>query len=136
MDPKGRVIVPAKFKELLGDEFVMTRGSDKCAYVFPRESWDKFEEKLEKLPINTNKNAYAYHMLFMGSYSEVDVDKQGRTLVPQQLREHAGLQKEVVFVGSRDRCEIWDKETYTAKISDIVANFDEIIGNIGDIEPF
>ena len=96
IDAKGRLIVPAKFREVLGDEFVVTKGLDNCLFVYPNDEWQKFEEKLQTLPL-TNKNARQFTRFFLAGAASVEVDKQGRILLPSVLREFAGLEKDVVF---------------------------------------
>ena len=92
IDAKGRLIVPAKFREVLGDEFVVTKGLDNCLFVYPNDEWQKFEEKLQTLPL-TNKNARQFTRFFLAGAASVEVDKQGRILLPSVLREFAGLEK-------------------------------------------
>ena len=108
IDAKGRVIVPSKFRETLGDEFVVTKGLDGCLFVYDHQEWAAFEEKLKALPI-TNKDARAFVRLFLAGAASVEVDKQGRILIPFVLREFAGLDKEVVLAGVGRRIEIWNK---------------------------
>ena len=94
IDTKGRVIVPSKFRELLGDEFVITKGMDGCLFGFSQSDWKVFEQKLTSLPI-TNKNARKFARFFLAGASQVEVDKQGRILIAANLREFAGLDKDV-----------------------------------------
>ena len=98
IDGKGRVIVPAKFRDALGDGFVVTKGLDGCLFVYPPDAWQAFEEKLQSLPL-TNKNSRQFARFFLAGAASCEVDKQGRILLPQVLREFAGLEKEVVMVG-------------------------------------
>ena len=98
IDTKGRVIVPAKFRESLGNEFVITQGLDGCLFVFPNEEWNAFEEKLKSLPMS-NKDARKFVRFFLAGAATVELDKQGRILIPTVLREFAGLEKDVVVVG-------------------------------------
>lgn len=111
IDAKGRVIVPSKFRELLGETFVVTKGLDGCLFVFTNEEWKKFEEKLTTLPL-TNKDARRFVRFFLAGAATVDADKQGRILLPSTLREHAELEKEVVLVGVASRVEIWSKSRW------------------------
>ena len=120
IDPKGRVIVPAKFREQLGEEFVVTKGLDGCLFVYDKTEWSAFEEKLKTLPI-TNKDARSFVRFFLAGATTVEVDKQGRILVPENLREHAGLTKDTVLVGVGSRVEIWSKENYEK-----IDNFDDV----------
>ena len=111
IDAKGRLIVPAKFREILGDNFIVTKGLDGCLFVYPNDEWQKFEEKLQTLPL-TNKNARQFTRFFLAGAADVELDKQGRILLPAVLREFAGLEKEVVSVGVLKRIEIWDKNRW------------------------
>lgn len=111
IDAKGRLIVPSKLRESLGDEFVVTKGLDGCLFVYPKEEWSAFEEKLGALPL-TNSNARKFSRFFLAGAAEVEVDKQGRVLLPGVLREFAGLKKDVVLVGVSRRVEIWSKEKW------------------------
>ena len=108
IDTKGRLIIPAKFRELLGEEFVLTKGLDGCLSIYPMDEWNAFEEKLKALPL-TNKNARTFSRFFVAGATVCELDKQGRILVPATLREFAGLEKDVVLTGSLNRIEIWSK---------------------------
>ena len=110
LDTKGRIIVPAKFRETLGDSFVISPGLDGCLFAYPKEEWEKFAEQLAVLP--GNKDARRLQRHFMGGADTCEVDKQGRTLIPAKLREVAGLEKDVVLVGVMQKIEIWSKEKW------------------------
>lgn len=109
IDTKGRLIVPSKFREALGDAFVVTKGLDGCLFVYDNIEWSLFEEKLKSLPI-TNKEARQFVRFFLAGATEAEVDKQGRILIPNVLREFAELTKEVVLIGVGSRIEIWSRE--------------------------
>ena len=111
LDAKGRLIIPKQFREQLGESFMMTKGLDWCLYVFPMSEWNSFEEKLAALPL-TNKNARAVVRHFAAGATLCEMDKQGRILVPEVLRDFAHLQRDVVVEGSMKRIEIWSKEQY------------------------
>ncbi len=111
IDAKGRLIIPTKFRELLGEEFVLTRGLDGCLSVYSMEEWTVFEQKLQSLPL-TNQNARKFSRFFVAGATVCELDKQGRILVPQSLREFAGLTKDVVVTGVLNRIEIWSKEKW------------------------
>lgn len=111
IDPKGRIIVPAKFRESLGDAFVVTQGLDGCLFVYPEEEWQAFEEKLKTLPM-ANKDARKFVRFFLAGAAQLEVDKQGRILLPATLRRFAGLEKDCAFVGVGSRVEIWDKDRW------------------------
>ena len=112
IDAKGRLIIPARFRELLGEEFILTKGLDGCLSVYPMDEWKAFEEKLRALPL-TNKNARTFTRFFVAGATNCELDRQGRVLVPQPLREFAGLEKEVVLTGNLNRIEIWSKEKWS-----------------------
>lgn len=116
IDAKGRVIVPSKFRENLGDEFVVTKGLDGCLFVYDNSEWTAFEEKLKTLPL-TNKEARQFVRFFLAGAASLEVDKQGRILLPANLREFAGLDKEAVLIGVASRIEIWSKERYEGEVS-------------------
>ena len=111
LDTKGRLIIPAKFREVLGEEFVISKGMDGCLFVYANDDWNAFEQKLTSLPL-INKEARQFARFFLAGAATVEVDKQGRILLPAHLREFAGLEKDVVLVGVGSRVEIWSKERY------------------------
>lgn len=111
LDTKNRIIIPAKFREELGKNFVLTKGLDGCLYVYPKSQWEVLQKKLETLPL-TNKNARAFVRFFFSGAHELELDKQGRTLIPQNLLEYGQIQKEIVSIGVSNRIEIWSKEKW------------------------
>ena len=111
VDAKGRLIVPSKFREQLGDEFVVTKGMDGCLFVYANDDWNAFEQKLTSLPL-INKEARKFARFFLAGAAQVEVDKQGRILLPANLREFASLEKDVVLVGVGSRIEIWSRENW------------------------
>ena len=111
VDTKGRLIVPSKFREQLGDEFVVTKGMDGCLFVYANDDWSAFEQKLTSLPL-INKEARKFARFFLAGAAQVEVDKQGRILLPANLRQFAGLEKDVVLVGVGSRIEIWSRENW------------------------
>ena len=117
IDAKSRLIIPSKFREILGDEFVVTKGLDGCLFVFDNTEWTAFEEKLKQLPSLTNPNVRKFIRFFMAGASNVEVDKQGRILIPASLKEHAALEKDVVLIGVGSRMEIWSKERYEGTVT-------------------
>lgn len=116
IDAKGRLIVPSKFREQLGDEFVVTKGLDGCLFVYDNSEWKNFEEKLQKLPL-TNPNARKFSRFFLAGASACEVDKQGRILLPAVLREFADITKDVVLVGVGSRVEIWSRERWEGTVT-------------------
>ena len=123
IDTKGRLIIPAKMRDDLGENFVITKGHEDCLYVYPEDEWEEFEAKLNKLPITTNDVAREMMYHFVASATDGDIDKQGRTLIPQSLRGFAKLSKEVVFIGMGKRAEIWDKALWEEKNAAADKNF-------------
>ncbi len=117
IDAKGRLIVPSKFRETLGETFYVTKGLDGCLSVYPTEEWKIFESKLRSLPI-TNKNARKFTRFFLAGATECEIDKQGRILIPATLREYAGLVKDAVLVGVSSRIEIWSRDKWS-EVNDI-----------------
>ena len=132
IDSKGRLIIPSKFREELGDNFIITKGFDNCLFVFPENEWKAFGDKLAALPMS-QKNARAMTRFFFGSAVEGDLDKQGRVLLSSALRSHAGLEKEVVLVGTRNRVEIWDKARWDADNVANCENMDEITEDLNNL---
>jgi MraZ protein len=107
IDAKGRLIVPAKFREVLGEQFVVTKGLDGCLFAFAEEDWKKLEEKLRALPLS-DKAARKFSRFFLAGAAQVETDKQGRILIPGGLRTFAQLEKEVTLVGVGNRVEVWN----------------------------
>ena len=111
LDAKGRLIIPSKFREALGDTFIVTKGLDGCLSIYDMDGWKVLEEKLQALPL-TNANARKFTRFMLGGATECDVDKQGRILLLANLREFAHLNKDIALVGVGGRIEIWDKEIW------------------------
>jgi len=127
VDAKGRIIVPSKFREQLGDEFVVTKGLDGCLFVYENTEWKILEEKLTSLPL-TNANARKISRFFLAGATLCEVDKQGRILLPGILREFAKIEKDAVMVGVGNRIEIWSKESWLA--ANVYDDVDEIAENM------
>ena len=132
IDTKGRLIIPSKFRDILGDDFVITKGLDGCLFLYPANEWKIFEEKLRTLPL-TNKNARTFTRFFLGSAVDGGLDKQGRVLISSALRAFAGLDKEVVLVGVLDRVEIWDKAKWDEHNTEVEENMDDIAAHMEDL---
>lgn len=111
IDGKGRLIVPSKFREGLGEKFVVTKGLDGCLFVFPAARWSVLEEQLAKLPLTDSSSRIFTRFLLSGA-TECEVDKQGRILIPSNLREYSKLDRDVVLIGMGDRVEIWSSEVW------------------------
>ena len=108
LDAKGRLIMPARFREALGDTFVVTKGLDNCLFVYPEAEWLRISSRLQELPL-TRSDARAFVRLFLAGATEADTDGQGRVLLPLPLREYAAIVKDVCLIGVGTRIEIWDK---------------------------
>lgn len=133
IDAKGRMIVPAKFREGLGESFVLTRGLDKCLFAYPMEEWKILEEKLKKLPL-TKKDARSFTRFFFSGAVECEVDKQGRINIPQTLRNYSKLEKECVVIGVSGRVEVWAKEIWEDYFTESEESFAEIAENLLDFD--
>ncbi len=113
LDVKARVIVPAKFREELGSKFVATKGLDHCIFLYPLDEWIVIENKLRSLPF-TRADVRSFARFFFSGASELEIDKQGRIVLPQNLREYANVEKELVIIGVGARVEIWSNETWAS----------------------
>ena len=133
IDTKGRIIMPSKLKEDIGEKFVITKGLDGCLFVYSKAEWKNFEDKLRSFPL-TNKDARALVRFFLAGAMECEVDKQGRFLISSNLREFASLEKDVVIIGVLDKIEIWSKDKwleYSKKENMEVDEIAEKIANLG-----
>lgn len=125
LDTKSRLIIPSKFRDDLGELFVMTKGLDNCLFVYPRGEWIDLENKLKELPL-TNREARAFVRFFFSGASESTLDKQGRVLIPANLRQHSKAKKEMVIIGLASRLEIWSKEEWDRYNSDENLSYEDI----------
>lgn len=132
IDDKSRVIMPSKFREDLGYNFIMTKGLDNCLFVYPKEEWMVLEEKLRSLPL-TNRDARAFVRFFFAGATECTLDKQGRVLIPSNLREHAKLTKEAVIIGVATRIEIWSKKEWDTYNDDDSLSYDSIAEKMAEL---
>ena len=132
IDSKGRLIIPSKLRESLGERFVITKGMDGCLFLYPENEWEAFEEKLRTLPL-TNKKARDFKRFFLGSAVEGEIDKQGRVLISASLRTYANLEKEVVLPGVLDKVEIWSKDAWDAHTADVEENIEDIANDMEDL---
>ena len=129
LDTKGRVTMPAKLREDIGECFIVTKGLDGCLFAYSQTEWTNFEDKLKSLPL-TNKNARDFVRFFLSGAIECEIDKQGRFLIPSNLRTYAKLEKEVIIIGVGTRIEIWDKEEWNKYSSNENISADEIAENM------
>lgn len=121
IDPKGRLSIPSKYREILGEEFVISKGMDGCLFVYANDDWKVFEAKLASLPL-IDQNARQFARFFLSGAQYVTVDKQGRILMPQDLRDFAGLEKDVVLAGMGGRIEIWSLDKWNENNSQVDIN--------------
>ncbi len=133
LDTKGRIIVPSKFRELLDEQFVITRGLDRCLFAYTQDEWGRIEEKLKTLPL-TKKDARKFTRLFFSGATNVEIDKQGRINIPQNLREYAGLSKDCTVIGVSSRIEIWDSAAWEDFYTESEDNFEDIAEDLIDFD--
>ncbi len=129
LDVKGRLIMPAKLRSDIGEKFIITKGLDGCLFVFSQNEWSNFEAKLKELPL-TNKNARDFVRFFLSGATECELDKQGRFLIVNNLREYAHVTKEAIIIGVGTRLEIWNKEKWEEYNSDDNLSADDIAENM------
>lgn len=131
IDDKNRLIIPSKFRDELGEEFIITRGIDACLFVYSKSSWQKIVDKLETLPF-TKKDARNFNRFFLSGATAVELDKQGRAGISQTLTNYAALDKECVVIGVGDRLEIWAKENWDNFYNSAKDNMSDIAENLFD----
>ncbi|WP_066318151.1 division/cell wall cluster transcriptional repressor MraZ [Bacillus sp. FJAT-29814] len=129
IDSKGRIIVPSKFRDDLGEMFIITRGLDQCLFGYPLSEWQLIEEKLKGLPL-TKKDARAFTRFFFSGATESELDKQGRINIPAPLLQYAKLEKECVILGVSNRIEIWSKQIWEDYFLQSEDSFAEIAENM------
>lgn len=127
IDAKGRLSMPSKLRRDMGEAFIVTKGLDGCLFAFSQDEWKNFETKLKSLPLS-DKNARNFVRFFLAGATECEIDKQGRFLIPSNLREAGKLEKEAVIIGVGTRLEIWNKDIWISKDEEISA--DEIAENM------
>ncbi len=132
VDTKGRLALPAKFREVLGPRFIIARGLDKCLFVYPGQEWELILDKIKDMPLN-QKDSRAYARYFLSGATEAEPDKQGRILVPAHLRDYAELNKEVYVLGVGTRLEVWSKDLWDGMKASIQESFSEIAESIGGL---
>ncbi|MEW6424863.1 MAG: division/cell wall cluster transcriptional repressor MraZ [Bacillota bacterium] len=129
IDNKGRLFIPARFREGLGEKFVLTKGLDGCLFAYPPQEWLNLESKMRALPF-TRSDVRAFVRFFFAGACECEVDRQGRILIPAGLRRHAALEKEAVIIGVSSRVEIWALEQWTKYNQEAAASVEEIAEKI------
>ena len=129
LDEKKRLVIPSKFRSELGEEFIITRGLDKCLFVYPKDEWNKIISKLKTLPF-TQHDARNFIRLLLSGATVCEIDQTGRISITSPLVEYAGITKECVIIGVSDRLEIWAKESWDNFMNDNMDNFSEIAENL------
>ncbi|KKQ94833.1 MAG: Protein MraZ [candidate division CPR2 bacterium GW2011_GWC1_39_9] len=132
IDDKGRLAVPSKFRSKLSEGAVVTRGLDSCLFLYTKEEWQKMAEKISDLPVSQS-GARAFSRLMLAGAMEVDIDKQGRVILPAYLREYAGIKKEVVVAGLYSRIEIWSGEKWSNYKKETEKDSNEIAEQLGNL---
>lgn len=132
IDDKGRLFIPARFRDQLGEKCVATRGLDNCLFVYPMSEWHKMTEKLSQLSF-TRADSRAFTRFFFSGASECDFDKQGRILVPQTLRDYAKLEKDVVVIGVQNRVEIWSRAEWDEYAKKADVSYEQVAEKLFDM---
>ena len=132
IDTKGRMIIPAKIREQLGDLCIVTKGLDNCLAIYTKEAWKKISTALQ-LQSSTKASVRALKRFVFGSAAELEYDKQGRVLIPVPLREYASLDKQAVIVGAGDHVEIWSREKYDFYDEQVAESMEELVEGLEGI---
>jgi MraZ protein len=132
LDQKGRVSIPAKFRQKFAEGLILTRGIDQCVFGFPKPEWEKLVNKITNLPLS-QANARAFARLMLSGAFEAEIDNQGRVLIPEVLRKYAHLEKKVVIVGMYNRIEIWDEKKWEEYKKQSEENSQEIAERLSDL---
>jgi len=132
IDEKGRLIMPSKFRDALGDSFIVTRGMDSCLFVYPKESWDNLTNELNTLSF-TKKDVRAFQRFFLSGATMCEFDKQGRINITTPLADYATLSKECVIIGVNDRIEIWAKEKFDSFLEENIENISDIAERLFEV---
>ena len=133
VDPKGRLILPAKLRDELGESFIITKGLDNCLFIYPKAEWQILETKLKQLPM-AKAEARAFVRFFFAGAAELEPDRNGRILLPLSLRDYAKLDKDDIIIGVSNRIEIWSKvewDNYNNKVAPMVAEIAENLVDLG-----
>jgi len=130
IDTKGRMIIPVKFRDELGDSFIATKGLDKCLFIFPLLEWEKLDKQLANLSLSKGREIQRF---FYGGMTHCEVDKQGRILIPANLREYADLEKDAVIIGLNKRAEVWSKNNWETQNGKFLQNTDEVAVQMEDL---
>jgi MraZ protein len=132
LDSKGRIILPAKFRDALADGLVITKGMEKCLFIFSRSEWPHLEDKVQSLPLTKRDARKFSRFFFAGAMKEV-LDKQGRVLIPENLRKYAELNRDVVIIGVSNRLEVWSKENWEVYLEEAESSYVEVAEEMTDL---
>jgi len=132
IDPKKRLAVPSKFRVELKNKVVVTRGLDKCLFIYPMKVWQELAEKLGSIPVGESATRSFVRLMLAGA-TDVEIDKQGRVLIPDYLKEYAGLDRNVIIAGIYNRLEIWDELKWNEYKKSAEKNSDEIAEQLGKL---
>lgn len=132
LDAKGRITIPSKLREGLGDRFIATKGLDNCIFLYPLAEWKRIEAKLHELPL-TRADVRAFVRFFFAGASELELDKQGRTVLPPNLRDYAQIEKDIVIIGVGARIEIWSVDSWANYAKEAEASYEEIAEKMVDL---
>lgn len=133
LDSKGRVTIPSRLREALGERFLITKGLDRCIFVYPLSEWARLQQKLRKLKM-TNPQSRAFKRIVFSGAMEVESDKQGRVLIPNKLREYAGIEKDVILIGVGERVEIWSENAWNDYYEEADSNYEELAEKLVDYD--
>ncbi|MGI6452922.1 MAG: division/cell wall cluster transcriptional repressor MraZ [Syntrophomonadaceae bacterium] len=132
LDAKSRITIPAKFREELGERFVLTKGLDNCIFVYSMPEWKKLEQKLQSLPV-TRADVRSFARFFFSGASEIEIDKQGRTVLPSNLKEYAEIDRDIVIIGVGSRLEIWALQRWAEYNQKASLSYEQIAENLVDL---
>lgn len=135
VDTKNRIAVPSRFRSELGERMVITRGLDMCLFVYPMRVWERMAEKLSAFPMG-EANSRGFVRLLLAGATDADVDKQGRIVIPEYLRQYAEIRKRVVITGLFDRAEVWDEERWNAYKTKTEKDADSVAQKLGELGLF
>ena len=129
IDEKGRLIIPTKFRDEIGSNFIITRGLDGCLFIYAMDTWNKIVSKLQTLPF-TKKDARTFNRFFLSSATTIEFDRQGRINIPSNLITYANIKKECTIIGVNDRLEVWATEKFNTLIEDNIDAIEEVAENL------
>lgn len=132
IDTKKRLAIPAKLRKEIGEQAILTRGLNNCLFLYPRGRWDKLTEKLSQLPLGQGDTRSFLRLMFSGAV-EIELDQLGRILIPDYLKNYAGLKQRVIIAGIYDRLEIWDEERWITYKMEVEKNTDMIAEKLGEL---